>query len=73
MYILEMSAAANGPAPGQGKVVRLEYNGQLTDIATGFTFPSSMAFGPDGTLYVTNLSFGFPMGAGQIVSVQAPR
>ena len=73
MYILEMSAGANGPAPGQGQVLRLEYNGHLTTIASGFTFPTSMAFGPDGTLYVTNLGFGFPYGSGQVVSVTVPQ
>ena len=64
-----MSAATGGPAPGQGKVVRYESNGQLTDIATGLTFPTAMTFGPDGLLYVSNMGFGFPPGAGQIVAV----
>lgn len=73
LYILEMSAGAGGPAPGQGMVLRLEYNGHLTTIASGFTFPTSMAFSPSGAyLYVTNLGFGFPAGAGQIVSIPVP-
>jgi sugar lactone lactonase YvrE len=66
-----MSTGANGPAPGQGMVVRVEYNGHLTTIASGFTFPTAMTFGPDGsTLYVTNLGFGFPAGSGQVVTVK---
>jgi hypothetical protein len=70
LYILEMSAGQGGPAPGQGMIVRMEYNGHLTTIASGFTFPTSMTFGSDGTtLYVTNLGFGFPPGSGQIVKV----
>ena len=70
LYILEMSVGQDGPAPGQGMIVRMEYNGHLTTIASGFTFPTSMTFGPDGTtLYVTNLGFGFPAGSGQIVKV----
>jgi hypothetical protein len=73
LYILEMSAGQGGPAPGQGMILRLEYNGHLTTIASGFTFPTSMTFSPDGTLlYVTNLGFGFPPGAGQIVTVTLP-
>jgi hypothetical protein len=70
MYILEMSVAEGGPTPGMGKVVRYEYNGQLTDIATGLVFPTGMTFGPDGRLYVSNYGFGFPAGAGQIVAVK---
>jgi hypothetical protein len=71
MYILEMSAAEGGPTPGTGKVVRYEYNGNLTDIVTGLTFPTGMTFGPDGTLYISNFGFGFPAGAGQIVAAKA--
>ena len=71
LYVLEMSAGAGGPGPGQEMVLRVEYNGHLTTIASGFTFPTAMTFSPDGTtLYVTNLGFGFPAGSGQIVSVQ---
>jgi hypothetical protein len=69
MYILEMSAATGGPAPGQGQIVRYEYNGTLTTIATGLVFPTAMTFGPDGLLYVSHQGFGFPAGAGQIVTV----
>jgi sugar lactone lactonase YvrE len=69
MYVLEMAAVEGGPVPGMGKVVRYEYNGQKTDIATGLSFPTGMAFGSDGVLYVSNFGFGFPAGAGQIVAV----
>ena len=72
MYILEMSAAEGGPAPGVGKVVRYEYNGHLTDIATGLSFPTGMTFGSDGRLYVSNFGFGLPAGSGQIVVVKIP-
>lgn len=69
LYILEMSPATGGPMPGNGKIVRYEYNGQLTDIATGLSFPTAMTFGPDGLLYVSHKGFGFPPGAGEIVTV----
>ncbi len=70
MYILEMSAAEGNPTPGTGKVLRYEYNGTLSTIASGLTFPTAMTFGPDGTLYVSNFGFGFPANAGQIVAVK---
>ena len=72
LYILEMSAATGGPAPGQGQILRYEYNGTLTTIATGLNFPTAMTFGPDGLLYVSHQGFGFPPGAGQIVTVSVP-
>jgi hypothetical protein len=72
LYILEMSAGTGGPAPGQGQILRYEYNGTLTTIATGLSFSTAMTFGPDGYLYVSNQGFGFPPGAGQIVTVSVP-
>jgi hypothetical protein len=70
MYVLEMSEAEGNPTPGAGKVLRYEYNGTLSVITSGLTFPTAMTFGPDGTLYVSNFGFGFPAGAGQIVAVK---
>jgi len=40
-----------------------------TEVATGLTFPTGMTFGPDGALYVANVGFGFPPGAGQVVKI----
>ena len=51
-------------------ILRYEYNGHLTYIASGLTFPTAMTFGPNGLLYVSHLGFGFPPGAGQIVTVK---
>ena len=66
-----MSAGAGGPGPSQGVVLRVEYNGHLTTIASGLTFPTAMTFSPDrSTLYVSNFGFGYPAGAGQILSIQ---
>src|ERR1700734_3224306 len=54
LYALELSAAAGLPAPGEGKVVRLNPAGEIEDVATGLFPPTGMTFGPDGYLYVSN-------------------
>jgi hypothetical protein len=41
----------------------------LEVVATGLAFPTAMAFGPDGKLYVANHGFLYPPGAGDIVTV----
>jgi hypothetical protein len=62
MYALENSTADGFPVPFTGKVVRVNEDGSLTDVATGLAFPTAMTFGPDGALYVSNQGFGFPTG-----------
>jgi sugar lactone lactonase YvrE len=73
LYVLETSGPGSGMeapiVPGTGRVVRLTDDGQLEVIATGLVFPTGMTFGPDGTLYVSNFGFGFPPGAGQVVTI----
>jgi hypothetical protein len=73
LYVLETSGPGLGPeapiVPGTGRVVRLTDGGGLEVIATGLVFPTAMAFGEDGALYVSNFGFGFPPGAGQIVRI----
>lgn len=71
LYALELSAAAGDPTPGEGKVVRLNANGDIQDIATGLSVPTAMTFGPDGALYVSNFGAA-PAGAGEIVRVEIP-
>jgi hypothetical protein len=76
MYALE-SGTANipnvpFPAPFTGKVVRVNEDGTLTEIATGLAFPTAMTFGPDGALYVSNFGFGFSPGSGQILRIDVP-
>jgi hypothetical protein len=68
LYVLEMSDLAGNPAPGNGKVVRVRYDGTIEDVATGLSLPSAMTFGPDGDLYVSNWGAAGP-GAGQIVRI----
>lgn len=73
LYVLETST--NNPEappffhPDSGRVVRLTEGGEWEVVATGLSFPTGMTFGPDGLLYVSNFGFGYPPGAGQIVTV----
>jgi hypothetical protein len=73
LYALETDTVAGFPGPaaaGSGTVVCVNGDGSLTTVATGLVFPTAMAFGPDGKLYVSNFGFGVPVaGAGQIVRI----
>lgn len=66
LYVLELSDAAGGPAPGFGKVVRVKKSGDIEDVVTGLSVPTGMTFGPDGRLYVSNWGAA-PAGFGQIL------
>jgi hypothetical protein len=54
LYVLELSNAPGLPIPGDGKVVRLDRDGNIEDVATGLSVPTGMTFGPDGYLYVSD-------------------
>ena len=69
MYALEMTVGQQFPAPGAGRIVRVERNGELRVVASGFAPPTAMTFGPDGNLYVSNWGFG-PPGMGEILKVE---
>lgn len=70
-YVLELSSAVGNPAPGTGKVVRVQRDGTIEDVVTGLTLPSAMTFGPDHALYISN--FGAVTGAvGQILKIEVP-
>jgi hypothetical protein len=71
LYVLELSDAAGFPTPGAGKVVRVEANGSIEDVATGLVVPTAMTFGLNGKLYVSNFGAA-PPGAGQIVRIDIP-
>jgi hypothetical protein len=72
LYVLENTTGNPFPTPSTGKVVRVTRDG-LEDIATGLFLPTSMTFGPDGALYVSNVGFGPPpTGLGQIVKITVP-
>lgn len=71
LYALELSDAAGFPTPGDGKVVRVNHDGSIEDVATGLSVPTAMTFGPDEKLYVSNFGAA-PAGLGQIVKVDIP-
>ncbi len=74
MYVLEATTVAGGfPAPGTGCVIRVNPNGQIDTVTMGLTFPTALAIGPDGYLYISNFGFGFPPGMGEIVKVKISR
>ena len=71
LYVLELSDAVGNPTPGKGKVVRVNADGSIEDIATGLSVPTGMTFGPNGKIYVSNFGAA-PAGAGQIVWIDLP-
>ncbi|HYC32888.1 MAG TPA: ScyD/ScyE family protein [Gemmatimonadales bacterium] len=71
MYVLESSKAAGFPAPDEGRVVRLNRDGTRDIIVNKLDFPTSMRFGPDGRLYISNHGYG-PGGLGEILRVEVP-
>jgi hypothetical protein len=69
LYALELSDLAGNPAPGNGKVVRVQQSGEIQDVITGLNVPTGMTWGPDGDLYISDYS-AFPaphFGAGRIL------
>lgn len=75
LYVLQMSNGETEiPAPGTGRIVRINPDGLRDVIATGLSSPFGMAFGPDGMLYVSHNSYDLEpgrahAGKGQIVRI----
>lgn len=69
LYVLELSDADGNPAPGNGKVVRVNADGKLEDVVVGLNVPSGMTFGPDNALYISNWGAGGP---GAILRIVIP-
>jgi hypothetical protein len=75
LYVLETSYSTDspGPVPATGRLIRILPNGQqqvLIDSTPDdpLFFPTGIALGPDGALYISNFGFGPP--AGQILKVE---
>jgi hypothetical protein len=56
VYALELSDNAGYPAPGNGKVIRVQRSGELQEVITGLNVPTGMTWGPDGQLYISDWS-----------------
>jgi hypothetical protein len=69
IYVLESTVGHPFPTPDSGRIVRVDPSGVRTVVVNGLSVPTAMTFGPDGNLYVSNLGFGAPAGAGQVVKV----
>jgi hypothetical protein len=67
LYALESMTNPGFPIPpmegNSGKVVRIGSDGSQTTVVDGLDFPSAMAFGPDGGLYIADDGFGPPTGS----------
>jgi len=72
IYVLEHSISLGKPpflAPGSGRLARLTGDGKLETVASGLTFPTMARIGPDGAVYVANMSVDADNGEGQIVRI----
>jgi hypothetical protein len=73
LYALELSDTPGGfPNPGDGKVVRVNADGNIETVITGLSLPGGMTFGPEDGLYVSNAADLGP-GKGQILRFDVPR
>jgi hypothetical protein len=58
LYALELADVPESPpgfpAPGFGKVVRLNRSGEWQEVITGLNIPTGMTWGPDGRLYISD-------------------
>jgi hypothetical protein len=71
LYVLQIStnglASASGPGPGALIQVAADTGDRTTIASAGLSFPTAVALGPDGMLYVSNM--GTSPGDGQVVRV----
>ncbi len=72
LYVLENTTGNPFPTPNTGMILRVDGKNKYTTIAKNLFLPTAMTFGPDGYLYVSNVGFGGPPGAGQILKIKVP-
>lgn len=68
-YAAEFSSEQLRYIPFGGEVLRLKADGTTEPVVTNLVFPTSMTFGPDGALYVTNYGNESNDGQGQVLRV----
>jgi plastocyanin/sugar lactone lactonase YvrE len=73
MFVLQFAAQFNPQrlryVPSGGEVRRVNSDGSTSIVVSGLMFPTSMTFGPDGALYVSNYGNESNDGQGQVVRV----
>lgn len=69
LYVLESTVGQPFPTPYAGDVVRVDPSGSRRVIVSGLSLPTAMIFGPDHNLYISNMGYGAPAGAGQVLKV----
>jgi sugar lactone lactonase YvrE len=72
LYVLENTVGAQFPAPGLGRIVRVDQSGiNKQVIVSGLSLPTGLTYGPDGNLYVSNVGFGpSAVGGGEVLKVK---
>jgi glucose/arabinose dehydrogenase len=77
LYVLEFAAQwSREPPPPRyreqsGRILRVTPTGNQV-VVGGLNFPTKMAFGPDGALYVTNNGSFVPPNSGEVLRVTLP-
>jgi plastocyanin len=73
MFVLQFAAQFDPRrlryVPSGGEIRRVNSDGTTSLVVSGLMFPTSMTFGPDGALYVTNYGNESNDGQGQILRV----
>jgi sugar lactone lactonase YvrE len=73
LYLLE-TFSGEPYSPGTGRLLRISRFGKIERtqiIACGLTFPTAMALGRDGALYISNIGYGVDptAGLGEVVRI----
>ncbi len=68
-YAAEFSAEKLQYIPFGGEVRRVNDDGSTSPVVTNLVFPTALAFGPDGALYVTNYGNEGNEGQGQVLRI----
>lgn len=68
-YAAEFSAELLRYMPFGGAVLRVNTDGTTSPVVTNLVFPTSMTFGPDGALYVSNYGNESNDGQGQVLRI----
>lgn len=63
LYAVQMAVFTDqGPTPASGRLLRLEDDGSVTEVLTGLSFPTAVAFAANGDAYLTVNGAGGPGG-----------